>query len=140
MKISGKKIKAIREAKGISRKELSKKSGIPIRTLEDWEFGKRSPRNFDIISELITTLEIDISDIYSDEYIEELHEKAVQNSTMLSNGSTVEELSLISTVEEIYNAQGISGLLKIIDRFIYHLGINKSIDIVEEVKNESNTN
>lgn len=137
MKISGTKIRKIREKKGMSRAELSRKSNIPLRTLEEWESGRQSPRNIDLILELTKTLKIDISSIYSDEYMEELNGKAIQNATMLFNGSSVEELPLISTVEEIYNIQGINGLIKIIDRFIYHLGINKSIGIVEEVKNES---
>jgi len=36
-------IKEAREAKGISRAELSRRLGIPIRTLENWDAGVRTP-------------------------------------------------------------------------------------------------
>lgn len=36
-------IKEAREAKGISRAELSRALGIPKRTLENWDAGTRKP-------------------------------------------------------------------------------------------------
>lgn len=36
-------IKEMRELLGISRTEFSRRYGIPLRTLEDWESGKRTP-------------------------------------------------------------------------------------------------
>lgn len=36
-------IKEVREAKGMSRVELSRWLGIPIRTLESWDAGVRTP-------------------------------------------------------------------------------------------------
>lgn len=36
-------IKEAREAKGISRVELSRRLGIPKRTLENWDAGSRRP-------------------------------------------------------------------------------------------------
>ena len=36
-------IKEAREAKGISRVELSRRLGIPKRTLENWDAGTRKP-------------------------------------------------------------------------------------------------
>lgn len=36
-------IKEMRELLGISRAEFSRRYGIPLRTLEDWESGKRTP-------------------------------------------------------------------------------------------------
>lgn len=35
--------KEIRELLGVSRAEFSRRYGIPIRTLEDWDWGKRVP-------------------------------------------------------------------------------------------------
>lgn len=35
--------KEIREIMGISRAEFSRRYGIPIRTLEDWDSGTRKP-------------------------------------------------------------------------------------------------
>lgn len=36
-------IKEAREAAGLSRAEMSRQFEIPIRTLEDWDAGKRVP-------------------------------------------------------------------------------------------------
>ena len=36
-------IKDAREARGWSRAELARKLGAPIRTLEDWDAGRRTP-------------------------------------------------------------------------------------------------
>lgn len=36
-------IKELREGLDISRAEFSRRYNIPIRTVEDWEAGKRSP-------------------------------------------------------------------------------------------------
>ena len=33
----------IRHILGISRAEFSRRYGIPVRTLEDWDYGKRKP-------------------------------------------------------------------------------------------------
>lgn len=33
----------IRSILGISRAEFSRRYGIPVRTLEDWDYGKRKP-------------------------------------------------------------------------------------------------
>lgn len=33
----------IRKILGISRAEFSRRYGIPVRTLEDWDYGKRKP-------------------------------------------------------------------------------------------------
>ena len=39
-------IKEIREISGVSRAEFSRKYGIPVRTLEDWESGRRNCPNY----------------------------------------------------------------------------------------------
>lgn len=36
-------ITALRESAGLTRPALSRLTGIPLRTLEDWEAGRRSP-------------------------------------------------------------------------------------------------
>ena len=40
------KIKGLRESIGLSRKEFSAHVGIPVRTLEDWEAGRRTPPEY----------------------------------------------------------------------------------------------
>ena len=39
-------IKELRENAGMSRKEFSDHTGIPIRTLEDWEAARRTPPEY----------------------------------------------------------------------------------------------
>ena len=45
-------IKELRESIGMSRKEFSEHTGIPVRTLEDWEAARRTPPEY--IPRLIT--------------------------------------------------------------------------------------
>lgn len=40
------KIRMLREQTGMNRKEFSMHVGIPIRTLEDWEAGRRTPPEY----------------------------------------------------------------------------------------------
>ena len=41
-----KSIKELRESTGMSRKDFSEHMGIPVRTLEDWEAGRRTPPEY----------------------------------------------------------------------------------------------
>ena len=43
---SAKKIRELRESIGLTRKEFSEHIGIPVRTLEDWEAGRRTPPEY----------------------------------------------------------------------------------------------
>ena len=40
------KIRMLREQTGMNRKEFSMHVGLPIRTLEDWEAGRRTPPEY----------------------------------------------------------------------------------------------
>ena len=40
------RIRKIRERTGLSRKDFSVHIGIPLRTLEDWEAGRRRPPEY----------------------------------------------------------------------------------------------
>lgn len=39
------RITGMREARGLTRTRLSQLSGVPLRTLEEWEAGRRVPRD-----------------------------------------------------------------------------------------------
>ena len=43
---SAKRIKELRESIGLTRKEFSEHTRIPVRTLEDWEAGRRTPPEY----------------------------------------------------------------------------------------------
>lgn len=40
------RIRELRESINMSRKEFSKHTGIPVRTLEDWEAARRTPSEY----------------------------------------------------------------------------------------------
>jgi len=40
------RIKQLREQTGMTRREFSEYTGIPVRTLEDWEAGRRTPPEY----------------------------------------------------------------------------------------------
>lgn len=39
-------IKELRQSTGMTRKEFSDHTGIPVRTLEDWEAARRTPPDY----------------------------------------------------------------------------------------------
>ena len=39
-------IKELRESTGMNRREFSEHTGIPVRTLEDWEAARRTPPKY----------------------------------------------------------------------------------------------
>lgn len=39
-------IRELRESTGMNRKEFSEHTGIPVRTLEDWEAARRTPPEY----------------------------------------------------------------------------------------------
>ncbi len=43
---SAEMIRNLRESTGLGRKEFSIHTGIPVRTLEDWEAGRRTPPEY----------------------------------------------------------------------------------------------
>jgi DNA-binding transcriptional regulator YiaG len=43
---TSKVIKELRESTGMTRKEFSDHTGIPVRTLEDWEAARRTPPEY----------------------------------------------------------------------------------------------
>lgn len=43
---TAKEIKELRESTGMNRKEFSQHTGIPVRTLEDWESARRTPPEY----------------------------------------------------------------------------------------------
>lgn len=123
---------------GLSRAALARISGISIRTLEDWEAGKRNPRNFDLIDTIANALKCSPTDFYDDEYLSSLNHQALDNS-MRYEEDDVEEAELIETIERIYHSGELEGILKLMDRFIYHVGVHKALEIAKEFENESNT-
>ncbi|WP_187308006.1 helix-turn-helix domain-containing protein [Anaerobutyricum hallii] len=130
MGISVDKLKELRKAKGFSQEELSKSSDIPVKTIQSWEQGVRMPRDIYVIERLCNALEISIDDLLHDELT---HAEAMRNSEI----GDYEEVRINTLIQYIYNEQGLTGILKVIDRFIYEVGRTRAIEIIEGVKNES---
>lgn len=57
------KIEERRKAAGISRSELSRQSDVPLRTLEEWEAGRRVPRDVYQLAKVAKALNCLIEDL-----------------------------------------------------------------------------
>ena len=88
------------------------------------------PRDIYVIEILCNALEISIDDLLHDELT---HAEAMRNSEI----GDYEEVRINTLIQYIYNEQGLTGILKVIDRFIYEVGRTRAIEIIEGVKNES---
>ncbi len=138
MIISGEKIKNIRLQQGMSRAELSRRSDVPVRTLEDWEAGKRDPRDVDVVVQVAQALHVDVAMLYSDKYLSSLNAQALTNMDIFSDCEENEQ-DLICRIDNIYARYGAKGLAKLLDRFISHTGIETALKIVEEYMDENCT-
>lgn len=56
------RIAGLREARGLTRTRLSQLSGVSLRTLEDWEAGRRVPRDVYQIHAVAAALGMSIED------------------------------------------------------------------------------
>ena len=71
-------IKKIRKERNISRIELSKHSRVPLRTIEDWENGRRKPRDVYQLKKVADALGCSIEELIKwDEF---LPDRAAQES------------------------------------------------------------
>lgn len=131
--IDGKKITRIRKEKGLSRAALARETGIPLRTLENWESGAAKATGTDRLNKLCDALDCDIAELYSDEVLKgaRRHEEAMINS-MMRQACEEPEREMLGGIQRIYDAQGITGLLKVIDRMIYHIGPEEALGIIKE--------
>ena len=57
------KIDERRKAAGMSRSELSRQSDVPLRTLEEWEAGRRFPRDVYQLAKVAKALNCLIEDL-----------------------------------------------------------------------------
>lgn len=56
------RVTGLREARGLTRTRLSQLSGVPLRTLEEWEAGRRIPRDVYQIHAVAAALGISIEE------------------------------------------------------------------------------
>lgn len=56
------RITGLREARGLTRTRLSQLSGVPLRTLEEWEAGRRVPRDVYQIHAVAAVLGISVEE------------------------------------------------------------------------------
>lgn len=136
MKVSGEKIKDIRKRKKISRVELARLAKVSIRTLEEWEAGRQNPNDIDVVLNVAKALNVNLSELYSDEYIRELNAQALSDMDRFNDSDECERM-LLTMIDNIYAEQGENGLAKLIDRFIFHVGMSDALKIVEGYINES---
>ena len=60
-------IKQLRQNLNMSRVELSKQSGVPARTIDDWENGRRKPRDVYQLKKIADVLGCYIEDLIEEE-------------------------------------------------------------------------
>ena len=60
-------IKQLRQNLSMSRAELSKQSGVPARTIDDWENGRREPRDVYQLKKIADVLGCYIEDLIEEE-------------------------------------------------------------------------
>ncbi len=63
IEIFSKQLKALREEKQYSQKQLAEKLGVPVSTYANWEQGRREPSLSDIYN-LIQVLETDANELF----------------------------------------------------------------------------
>lgn len=56
-------IKELRTKKNMNRKQLSDLSGVPSRTIDDWENGRRTPRDVYQLKKVADALQVTIEDL-----------------------------------------------------------------------------
>lgn len=64
------KLKEQRKLRKFSCRELSEKSGINLRTLQNWEIGRSAPNKISSLVSLAESLECKISDLLEDDLAE----------------------------------------------------------------------
>ncbi|MCG4877608.1 hypothetical protein L0N00_14320, partial [Eggerthella lenta] len=106
--------------------------------LENWESGTSKVTGVERINKLCDVLHCNIADLYNDEIFKEFqeHNKAVLNS-MISQDDTPDELELLQHIQRVYQNQGLTGILKVLDRMIYKVGINEALEVIKEYMHES---
>lgn len=57
------KIKELREQAGLSRLELSRRSEVPAKTIDDWENNRRKPRDVYQLKKVANALDIQVDDL-----------------------------------------------------------------------------
>ena len=56
-------IKSLREGSGLSRVDLARQSGVPVRTIDDWENNRRLPRDVYQLKKIANVLNVHIEDL-----------------------------------------------------------------------------
>lgn len=139
MQISGSKLKELREIRGISRVELSRESDVPIVTIESWESGKRIPRDVYAIKKICDVLNISIDTLLDENDLDDLINRELNAEAMMNTDiGDYKEARWTFLVELVYNREGLDGILKLLDRFTYNIGIDNAIKIAEDFLDESN--
>lgn len=133
MYISADKLKELRKLSGFSQEELAEAADVSLATLQSWEQGKRVPHDIYMIKNLCNALGVSIDYLFYEEFD---NSDAVYNFDI----SDSDDERLNTLAQQIYNQQGLTGILKLIDRFIYTVGPVHAIKIMEAYMNESNSN
>lgn len=67
--MDGKKLMEARLKAGLSRPELSRKTGIPVRNIENWELGRTNKRRIAMLHTLADAIGCRPGELYADDVI-----------------------------------------------------------------------
>lgn len=78
----GIKLKNQRTERGISQQTLAEKSGISLRTIQNYESGQRHPANINIVKSIASALDVSVEYLLDDKsrYIIDAAEKGGENA------------------------------------------------------------
>lgn len=113
IEIDSRKIRKIREERGMTRVQLSAKTGVPIRTLENWELTKQKDiRDIDRLNRVVEALQCSIKDLYEDK----------QSAAV----------ALVTACEK----QGDDKLIDVLEKCIKKIPYEELVKRLEEMENE----
>lgn len=106
MYISANKLKELRKLSGFSQEELAEAADVSLATLQSWEQGKRVPHDIYMIKNLCNALGVSIDYLFYEEFD---NSDAVYNFDI----SDSDDERLNTLAQQIYNQQGLTGILKL---------------------------
>ena len=62
----GTRLKEARNRAGLQQKELAVRSGVSLRTIQNWEGDKRRPSHFEAVADVARVLGVSVGDFFED--------------------------------------------------------------------------
>lgn len=93
----GEKVRAARKERGLSQKELAKRTGIAVRTIINYESGARMPKSKESYKSLAEVLDVDLASL-----MDETAEFTIQASEKYGSRGRRQAEKLVEDVAALY--------------------------------------